>query len=48
MRFILATRNRHKLAEYRAILAPHEVEPMPDGVALPPEGAESFAANARA
>jgi XTP/dITP diphosphohydrolase len=48
MRFVLATRNAHKLAEYRAILAPHQVEPMPDDVELPPEGAESFAANARA
>jgi XTP/dITP diphosphohydrolase len=48
MRFVLATRNPHKLAEYRAILAPHDVEPMPAGVELAPEGVVSFAANARA
>lgn len=47
MRFVLASRNAHKLAEYRAILAPHEVEPMPAGVELPPEGVTSFEANAR-
>jgi XTP/dITP diphosphohydrolase len=47
MRFVLATRNAHKLAEYRAILAPHEVAPMPAGIELPPEGIESFESNAR-
>jgi len=47
MRFVLATRNPHKLAEYRAILAPHDVEPMPAGIELPPEGVVSFEANAR-
>ncbi len=47
MRFILATRNPHKLAEYRAILAGHDVGPMPAGVELPPEGVVSFEANAR-
>ncbi|HMK93015.1 MAG TPA: non-canonical purine NTP pyrophosphatase [Thermoleophilia bacterium] len=48
MRFVLATGNRHKLGEYRAILAPHQVEPMPAGVELPPEGTLSFEENARA
>jgi XTP/dITP diphosphohydrolase len=48
MRFVLATRNRHKLDEYRAILAPHEVEAMPAGIELPPEGVTSFEDNARA
>jgi len=48
MRFVLASRNAHKLGEYRAILAPHEVEPMPAGIELPPEGVVSFEANARA
>jgi XTP/dITP diphosphohydrolase len=47
MRFVLASRNRHKLDEYRAILAPHEVEAMPAGVELPPEGLTSFEDNAR-
>jgi XTP/dITP diphosphohydrolase len=44
---MLATGNRHKLGEFRGILAPCEVLPMPDGIELPPEGTESFAANAR-
>lgn len=48
MRFVLASDNRHKLAEFRGILARHNVVAMPDGVTLPPEGAESFAANAGA
>jgi XTP/dITP diphosphohydrolase len=48
MRFVLASGNAHKLGEFRAILAPHEVEAMPAGVELPPEGTESFAVNARA
>lgn len=48
MRFVLASGNPHKLREFRAILAPHEVVAMPDGVVLPPEGEESFLANARA
>jgi len=47
MRFVLASGNAHKLGEYRAILAPHEVEPMPAGIELPPEGVTSFEANAR-
>jgi len=47
-RFVLASGNRHKLGEFAAILAPHEVVAMPAGVTLPPEGTESFAANARA
>ena len=47
MRFVLASGNRHKLGEFAAILAPHEVVAMPAGVELPPEGTESFAANAR-
>jgi XTP/dITP diphosphohydrolase len=46
-RFVLASGNRHKLGEFAAILAPHAVAAMPPGVELPPEGTESFAANAR-
>ena len=46
MRFMLATGNRHKLGEFQKILAPFEVLPMPQWVELPPEGVESFAANA--
>lgn len=47
MRFMLASGNRHKLHEFRAILAPHEVVPMPAGIELPPEGETSFLENAR-
>lgn len=47
MRFVLASGNAHKLREFRQILAPHDVLPMPAEVELPPEGVESFAANAR-
>jgi XTP/dITP diphosphohydrolase len=46
MRFVLATGNRHKAAEFGAILAPCRVDVMPAGVELPPEGVESFAENA--
>jgi len=46
-RFVLASGNRHKPGEFAAILAPHDVVAMPAGVELPPEGTESFAANAR-
>ncbi len=48
MRFVLATENAHKLAEFRRILAPHEVVPLPAGIELPEEGVTSFADNARA
>lgn len=48
MRFVLATGNRHKAGEFGAILAPCPVDVMPEGVELPPEGVESFAANALA
>ena len=47
MRLVLASGNRHKLKEFRAILAPCDVVAMPAGLDLPPEGTESFAANAR-
>ena len=47
MRLVLASGNRHKLKEFAAILAPCDVVGMPAGVELPPEGTESFAANAR-
>ena len=47
-RLVLATRNAHKLAEVRRLLAPAgiAVEPLPDGVELPPEDGDSYAANA--
>jgi XTP/dITP diphosphohydrolase len=43
---VLATRNGHKLAELREILAGVEVLPLDEGVELPPEDGETFAENA--
>jgi XTP/dITP diphosphohydrolase len=45
---VVATRNAHKLRELAEILAGVELEPLPEGVELPPEGGETFAANALA
>ena len=47
MRLVLATRNEHKLREFRALLDPHELVPLPDDVELPPEAGETFEDNAR-
>ena len=41
---IFATGNRHKLREMRELLPGVELEPLPEGVELPPEEGESFAA----
>jgi len=46
MRLLLATRNEHKLREFAQLMAPHDVDPLPAGVMLPPETGETFAANA--
>ncbi len=45
---VLATRNRHKLAEVARLLAPAGIkaESLPAGVTLPPEDGETFADNA--
>jgi XTP/dITP diphosphohydrolase len=45
---VLATRNPHKLNEFRRLLAPGgiDVKPLPDDVVLPPEDGDTFAANA--
>ena len=48
MRVVLATRNEHKLREFRVLLEPHEIVPLPDDVELPPETGETFEENARA
>jgi XTP/dITP diphosphohydrolase len=40
---IFATGNRHKLRELSALLPGVELEPLPEGVTLPPEDGESFA-----
>jgi XTP/dITP diphosphohydrolase len=46
VRLLLATRNAHKAREFGALLAPHEVVPLPDDVALPPETGQTFMENA--
>jgi XTP/dITP diphosphohydrolase len=46
MRFVLATRNAHKLRELEPLLAPHELVPLPESVELPPEDGSTFAENA--
>ena len=46
MKLVLATRNPHKVRELAALMAPHEIEPLPDDVELPPETGETFADNA--
>ena len=43
---MLATRNPHKLRELAALMEPHELEPLPEDVELPPEAATTFAGNA--
>jgi XTP/dITP diphosphohydrolase len=46
VRFVLASRNEHKLRELSALLRPHELEALPPGLELPPETGTTFAANA--
>jgi XTP/dITP diphosphohydrolase len=48
VRLVLSTRNAHKLREFRVLMEPHELVPLPDDVALPPETGETFEENARA
>jgi XTP/dITP diphosphohydrolase len=48
VRLVLATRNKHKLREFRALLDPHELVPLPGDVPLPPETGATFEENARA
>jgi XTP/dITP diphosphohydrolase len=45
---VLSTRNPHKVREFERLLAPAgiAVEPLPDGIELPPEDGETFADNA--
>jgi XTP/dITP diphosphohydrolase len=45
---VLSTRNPHKTREFERLLAPAgiTVEPLPDGIELPAEDGETFAANA--
>ena len=46
MRLVVASRNEHKLRELADLLAGHEVVPLPEDVALPPETGATFEANA--
>ena len=46
MRLVLSTRNPHKVRELQPLLAPHELDPLPQDVELPPETGETFAENA--
>ena len=46
MSLVLATRNAHKAREFAALLHGVEILPLPDGVELPAETGDSFAANA--
>ena len=43
---ILATGNRHKLAEMAELLPHLDLQPLPAGVEMPPEDGDSFEANA--
>jgi XTP/dITP diphosphohydrolase len=46
VKLVLATRNAHKVRELAALLEGYEIASLPEGVALPPETGETFAANA--
>ena len=45
---VLGTRNPHKVKEFTRLLAPAgiELEPLPEGIELPPEDGKTFEANA--
>lgn len=46
MRLLLATCNEHKLREFSELLAPVGVDPLPEGIELPPETGATYADNA--
>jgi XTP/dITP diphosphohydrolase len=46
VRLVLSTRNAHKVRELQPLLAPYDLDPLPDDVVLPPETGETFAENA--
>jgi XTP/dITP diphosphohydrolase len=46
VRLVLATRNAHKVRELAPLMAPHELQALPEEVVLPPEDGDTFAANA--
>lgn len=47
MKLVLASRNAHKLREFREALPEHQILPLPGDVELPPETGETFMENAR-
>jgi XTP/dITP diphosphohydrolase len=47
LKLVLGSRNSHKLRELTTLLAPHELESLPETVQLPPETGNTFAENAR-
>jgi XTP/dITP diphosphohydrolase len=46
VRLLLATRNAHKLREFERLLPGVGLDPLPDGVPMPPEDGDTYAANA--
>jgi XTP/dITP diphosphohydrolase len=46
MTLVLSTRNAHKVREFAGLLEGLGVEPLPDGIELPPETGETFSENA--
>jgi XTP/dITP diphosphohydrolase len=48
VRLVLATRNPHKLREFRRLLPGQQLEPLPQGLDLPPEIGTTFEENALA
>jgi XTP/dITP diphosphohydrolase len=46
VRLVLATRNDHKLREFRRLLPGVALDPLPAEVVLPPEDGDTFTANA--
>jgi XTP/dITP diphosphohydrolase len=46
MQIVLATRNDHKLREFRRLLPGLELEPLPPDVVVPPEDGDTYVANA--
>jgi XTP/dITP diphosphohydrolase len=46
VRLVLSTRNDHKLRELSQLMRPYELEPLPEGIELPPETGTTFADNA--
>jgi len=46
VRLVLASRNDHKRREFARLMGGHVIDPLPEGVRLPPETGTTFAANA--